>query len=125
MRIFQTYLFTGRYAQDNLGVKKVSAPSKNHAKCPIICFYPAKKKISRTFKINGTLMRVIMLQSLYHRKLILAIVVFPSQNNNIVQCVFGVLWPWGNWKFLAVRRVGLMTHGECRVDCLLPNHAIR
>jgi hypothetical protein len=31
---------------------------------------------------------------LYRRKLILAIVVFPSQNNNIVQCVFGVLQPW-------------------------------
>jgi hypothetical protein len=38
-----------RYAQDNLGVKKVSAPSKNPAKCP------RKKIISRTFKISGAL----------------------------------------------------------------------
>jgi hypothetical protein len=27
-----------RYAQDNLGVKKVSAPSKNPSNCPIISF---------------------------------------------------------------------------------------
>jgi hypothetical protein len=27
-----------RYAQDNLGVKKVSAPSKNHSNCPIMSF---------------------------------------------------------------------------------------
>jgi hypothetical protein len=32
------------YAQDNLVVKKVAAPSKNHAKCPIICFARDKKK---------------------------------------------------------------------------------
>jgi hypothetical protein len=44
-----------RYAQDNLGVKKVSAPSKNPAKCPIICFAREKKIISRTFKISGAL----------------------------------------------------------------------
>jgi hypothetical protein len=31
-------------AQDNLGVKKVSAPLKNPAKCPIICFAHEKKK---------------------------------------------------------------------------------
>jgi hypothetical protein len=43
------------YAQDNLGGKKVSAPSKNPAKCPIICFAREKKLISRTFKISGTL----------------------------------------------------------------------
>jgi hypothetical protein len=50
---------------------------------------------------------------LYCCESILAIVIFPSQNNNIVQCVFGVLRPCGNWKFLAVRQVSLMTHGEC------------
>ncbi len=33
-----------RYAQDNLEVKKVSAPSKNPGKCPIICFAREKKK---------------------------------------------------------------------------------
>jgi hypothetical protein len=33
------------YAQDNLGVKKVSAPSKKPAKCPIICFAREKKNI--------------------------------------------------------------------------------
>jgi hypothetical protein len=27
-----------RYAQDNLGVKKVSAPSKNPSNCPIMSF---------------------------------------------------------------------------------------
>jgi hypothetical protein len=27
-----------RYAQDNLGVKKVSAPSKNPSNCPITSF---------------------------------------------------------------------------------------
>jgi hypothetical protein len=43
------------YAQDNLGVKKVSAPSKNPKKCPIICFAHEKKLISRTFKISGAL----------------------------------------------------------------------
>jgi hypothetical protein len=47
----------------------------------------------------------------YRWESILAIVVFPSQNNNIVQCVFGVLQPW-DWKFLAVRWVSLMTHGS-------------
>ncbi len=41
-------------AQDNLGVKKVSAPSKNPAKWPIICF-AREKIISRTFKISGAL----------------------------------------------------------------------
>jgi hypothetical protein len=44
-----------RYAQHNLGVIKVSAPSKNPKKCPIICFAPDKKIISRTFKIRGAL----------------------------------------------------------------------
>ncbi len=43
------------YAQDNLGVKKVSAPSKIPQKCPIVCFAPEKKIISRTFKIRGAL----------------------------------------------------------------------
>jgi hypothetical protein len=31
------------YAQDNLGVKKVLAPSENPKKCPIICFASDKK----------------------------------------------------------------------------------
>jgi hypothetical protein len=38
-----------RYTQDNLGVKKVSAPLKNPSKCPIIC-PPAKKKYSELSK---------------------------------------------------------------------------
>jgi hypothetical protein len=43
-------------AKGSFGVEKVSAPSKNPMKCPIICFAPDKKKlISRTFKIRGTL----------------------------------------------------------------------
>jgi hypothetical protein len=37
--------FEGADSQDNLGVKKVSAPSKNHLKCPIICF--AREKNNR------------------------------------------------------------------------------
>jgi hypothetical protein len=43
------------YAQDNIGVKKVSAPSKNSAKYPVICFAREKIIISRTFKISGAL----------------------------------------------------------------------
>jgi hypothetical protein len=31
---------------------------------------------------------------MYRQESILAIVVFPSQNNNIVQCVFGVVQSW-------------------------------
>ncbi len=41
--------------QDNLGVKKVSAPWKNPSKCPIMCFAREKKKISRTLRISGIL----------------------------------------------------------------------
>jgi hypothetical protein len=37
------------------GVKKVKASSKNPKKCPIICFAPDEKIISRTFKIRGAL----------------------------------------------------------------------
>jgi hypothetical protein len=48
-------VFRGGFAQDNLGVKKVSAPLKNPAKCLIICFAREKKTISRIFKIIGTL----------------------------------------------------------------------
>jgi hypothetical protein len=48
-----------RYAQDNLGVKKVSAPSKKPSKCPIICFAGEKKLISRTFKISGALIVIV------------------------------------------------------------------
>jgi hypothetical protein len=32
-----------RYAQDNLGVKKVLAPSKNPSKCSNICFAREKQ----------------------------------------------------------------------------------
>ncbi len=35
----KTYNGAFRYAQDNLGVKKVSAPLKNPQKCPIICLW--------------------------------------------------------------------------------------
>jgi flagellar biosynthesis/type III secretory pathway protein FliH len=37
-------------AQDNLGVKKVSAPSKNPKKCPIICFAPEQKNNFQDFQ---------------------------------------------------------------------------
>ncbi len=47
---------------DNFGVKKVEAPSKNPKKCPIICFAPDKKIISRTIKIRGTLVRIFLSQ---------------------------------------------------------------
>jgi hypothetical protein len=43
-----------RYAQDNVEVKKVSAPSKSPSKCPMMCF-ACEKKNSRTFRITGTL----------------------------------------------------------------------
>ncbi len=36
-------------------MKKVEAPSKNPKKCPIICFAPDNKIISRTSKIRGAL----------------------------------------------------------------------
>ncbi len=39
---FEGKIYNG-YAQDNLGVKKVSAPSKNPKKGHIICFAPEKK----------------------------------------------------------------------------------
>jgi hypothetical protein len=42
--------FEDSYAQDNLGVKKVKAPSKNPKNCHIICFAPDKEIISRSFK---------------------------------------------------------------------------
>jgi hypothetical protein len=52
----KTYNGAFRYAQNNLGVKTFSAPSKNPKKCPIICFALDKKKlISKTFKIRVTL----------------------------------------------------------------------
>jgi hypothetical protein len=44
---------------DNLGVKKVSAPLKNPAKCPITCFACEKKIISRTSKISGTVIVIL------------------------------------------------------------------
>jgi hypothetical protein len=43
----------------NLGVKKVSAPSKNRSKCPLNVL-PAKEKISRVFKISGTLIVILL-----------------------------------------------------------------
>ncbi len=45
---------TLRYAQDNLGVKKVSAPSKNPLNCPIMSFAQENKMISPTFKREET-----------------------------------------------------------------------
>ncbi len=41
-------------AQDNLGVKKASAPSKNLLKCPIMYFAPDKKNVFCAFRISGT-----------------------------------------------------------------------
>jgi tRNA A37 threonylcarbamoyladenosine synthetase subunit TsaC/SUA5/YrdC len=43
------------YAQDNLGVKKVSAPQKTPRNAPLYVLLAKKKIISRTFKISGTL----------------------------------------------------------------------
>jgi hypothetical protein len=42
----ETFLFRValRYGLDNVGVKKVSALSKNPSKCPIICFAREEKK---------------------------------------------------------------------------------
>ncbi len=39
------YYATLRYAQDNLGVKKVSTPLKNPRKCSIICFAREKNNL--------------------------------------------------------------------------------
>jgi hypothetical protein len=44
-----------RFAQDNLDVKKVSAPSTNPAKWLIMCFSRLKKIKSLTSKNSGTL----------------------------------------------------------------------
>jgi hypothetical protein len=45
-----------RYAQDNLGVKKVPAPLEKLREMPHFVFCPRQKKIiSMTFKIRGTL----------------------------------------------------------------------
>jgi hypothetical protein len=44
-----------RFAQDNLNVKKVLAPSKNPAKWLIMCFSQLKSIKFQTFKISGTL----------------------------------------------------------------------
>jgi hypothetical protein len=44
-----------RFAQDNLDVKKVLAPSKNPAKWLIMCFSRIKNIKSRTSKNSGTL----------------------------------------------------------------------
>jgi hypothetical protein len=46
--------FSG-YGQDNLGVKKVEAPSKNPENSPIMSFAQEIKIISPTFQISGTL----------------------------------------------------------------------
>jgi hypothetical protein len=51
------------FSQGNLGVKKVSAPSKNPSNCPIMSFARQKKIISRTFQISSTLI-VILSQGL-------------------------------------------------------------
>jgi hypothetical protein len=47
-------------------------------------------------------------------------IVFPSQNNNIILYLFGVLQTMCNYKFLTVRRSALMTHREFRVDRPFP-----
>ncbi len=49
------YYATLRYAQDNLGVKKVSTPLKNPRKCSIICFAREKKITSLACRISSTL----------------------------------------------------------------------
>ncbi len=59
------------------------------------------------------------------RESILAIVVFPSQNNNNVQRVLVYCSHVKMCKFLGVRRVGLMTHGKCRIDRPFLYHVIR
>jgi hypothetical protein len=49
------YYTTTRFAQDNLDVKKVSAPSKNPAKWLFMCFSRLKNIKSLTSKNSGTL----------------------------------------------------------------------
>jgi hypothetical protein len=43
------------YSQDNLGVKKVSPPLEKPRENAPLYVLPAKKIISRTFKISGAL----------------------------------------------------------------------
>jgi hypothetical protein len=49
-KVAQQDVVVVRYAQDNLGVKKVSASSKNPAKCPMICFAREKKNCIPDFQ---------------------------------------------------------------------------
>jgi hypothetical protein len=58
------YIYVCMYPQDNLGVKKVSALSKNRPKCPNICL-PAKKIAPLAFRISGTLIVMVILFSRY------------------------------------------------------------
>ncbi len=61
---------------------------------------------------------------LYRRESILAIVVFPSQNN-IVQCAFVVLQALGIENSWQCAGSDLVTHHKCRVDRPFPDHVIR
>ncbi len=51
-------------AQDNLGFKKVLAPSKNSSISPIMCFCPHKKITPRTIRISGALIVICVYESL-------------------------------------------------------------
>jgi hypothetical protein len=63
--MFLFALFALRFAQDNLDVEKVSAPSKNTAKWLTICFSRLKNIKSLTSKNSGTLIVKIKLVMLW------------------------------------------------------------
>ncbi len=54
-KTFLTLLIVPSAARDNLGVKKVEAPSKYPEKWPIKKFARKQKIISQIFKMSGTL----------------------------------------------------------------------
>jgi len=49
-----------RCAQDNLGVKKILAPSKNTSKSPIMCFCSHKKITSRMIKKEEVFVKIVV-----------------------------------------------------------------
>jgi hypothetical protein len=78
-----------RFAQDNLDVKKVLAPSKNPAKWRIMCFSRLKNIKSLTSKNSGTLIVIIRneLQCYGSEKLFIHLVKMPINNTNMFNMI--------------------------------------
>jgi hypothetical protein len=85
---------------------------------------PWEKADTRCGGFQGKGLELCRKMWLCHRESILVIVVFISQNNNNVR-VLVYCSRVKMCKFLAVRRVGLMTHGKRHVDRPFLYHVIR